>query len=129
MVREYINNFKDIVKNHKSILIAMVALFLVSLVAVVILLLNIHPSNLQVWFRYANFGESFYRTNWIYFVSFVVEIFIVCVANNLIAIKFTASKGKVMSLAFLVASIFIVIFTLIVAINLFGINKEAGIWT
>jgi hypothetical protein len=62
-------------------------------------------------------------------VSFVVEIFTIGIANNIIAIKLTASKGKVMSLAFLIVSIFLVVFTFMVAAKLFGINKEAGIWT
>ncbi|MDR1033003.1 MAG: hypothetical protein LBL84_03265 [Candidatus Nomurabacteria bacterium] len=128
-MKEYIDNFKDITKNHKPVLVTMIALLLVSLLAMVILAFGIHPSNLQVWFRYANFGESFYRTNWIYLATFIVELFIIGVANNIIAIKLTASKGRVLALAFLATSIFLVIFTLIVALNVFGINREAGIWT
>ena len=128
-MKEYINNFKDIIHNHKSVLAAIVVLLTVSLIASLILLLGIQPSNLQVWFRYANFGESFYHTDWAYLISFIVEVIIIAVVNSVVAIKLTASKGKVLSLAFLVISIFLVIFTLFVAINLFGINKEAGIWT
>ncbi|MDR0591326.1 MAG: hypothetical protein LBG75_02090 [Candidatus Nomurabacteria bacterium] len=128
-MKEVIEGFKDIIENHKAILAAMVLLLILSLIAVAILIIGIQPSNLQVWFRYANFGESFYREKWTYFIVFIVGALTVGVLNNMIAAKLYVLRGRIPAIVLLLVSIFLVLFMLFVSFSIFGINREAGIWT
>jgi hypothetical protein len=128
-MKEYTDSIIDIAKHHKVVMISMAALLVVSLASTVVIIGFLHSSNLQVWTRYASYGESFYRGSWVYFINFIIQILIIGVANNIIALKLMAHKGKIVTVVFLLISIFLVIFTLFVSLSVVGSNREAGIWT
>ncbi|MCL2869530.1 hypothetical protein FWF48_01840 [Candidatus Saccharibacteria bacterium] len=127
-MKEQLDNIKLIMKNDRQVFITMVSLVILSLVAVVLGVVSIHPSVIPVWYRYVSMGEYYYRVQWYYLISFIILAVVLGGLHNLIAIRLYKKHGKVPTLLFLAFSIFLVLFLIAIMLNVFGINKEAGIW-
>lgn len=92
-------------------LTVILSIFLVLCFASVVLLtLEIHPSELQVVVHYTAFGPTnFYRDKWFYLITFVVYILLIAVMHTIIAYKLSQKKGRDLTAAFIFLSIIILV--------------------
>ena len=99
---------------------SMLLAFMLSMLALFILtLLNIHVSDVQIPVRYSDFGlTNIYRDRWYSLLSFGLYAVIVGGINSYLIVKlYSVRKGLSMGLS--IASVFIGIISLVVAVAVF----------
>ena len=127
-MRELLADIRLIIEKDRQVFIMMAVLLALSVAVVIFGIVNIRQTSLPVWYRYMSFSPFYERSRWYYMISFVLGAFFVGAVHNIIAIRLYKKLGRIPTLLFVVASIFIVVFLAAVMANVFGINRETGIW-
>lgn len=99
------NSFKEIL-NDRLIIGLLVAVVLLSVGLMVYVGIALEPSEVQVVTHYTAFGPTnFYRTRWIYLLTFIVFAAIFMIVHVVTALKLHAEKGRSFTVGFLWLSI------------------------
>lgn len=121
-MKELIQSLKGVTKD-KKILFTMIGLFVASVILIIISLVNIRVNNLQIWSRYASFGENYYKAKWYYLFAFTFEGLIIGIFHNLLAARLFAKKGRIITMLFLLISIGIVLLSIVTLARVLDTNK------
>ncbi len=83
---------------------------LLCVTAIVLLAIEIHPSELQLVVHYTSFGPTnFYRDKWFYLITFIGYIILLAITHTLLSHKLLQKKGRELTAAFIFLSIIILI--------------------
>lgn len=94
---------------ERRLIIALSVFTVVTLAFMIYVSVNIHPGELKLVSHYSAFGSTnFYRDPWYYLVSFVIFGLAVFVSHVFITLKLLAVKGNELALAFVWASVVII---------------------
>ena len=122
-MKELIINIKNMAKNNRGLLFAMIALLASSIVFIIITLTNIRPSNLQIKYRYVNFGEGFYDNMWYYLYAFPIVGALFGIFHLPLAIKTYSRKNTTFTAILIGVSFLLLFMSFFVTSKLFGINE------
>lgn len=113
--------FKHAIRDRSWIIGAGV-LVIASFLLVIILLLQIRPSDLQLPVHYTSYGTAnFYRDKWYYLFSFVLFAIFVMLMNLAISLKLYEQKDRELSIFLLGLSTVIIIIAFFIISSLFRI--------
>lgn len=99
MNREHIRNIMHRIVSDRGILTMGIFLLASGLVYMVVVGLNIHPSDVTVYSRYTAFGEThFYKSHWQYLLLFVLFGLVVTISHIVIMGKLHALGRRQTSL-------------------------------
>lgn len=92
---------------------------------IVIISINIHPSQLQLPFRFSEFSSTqYFREQWFYILNFLFFAIVFLVVNFVVAIKILEIKGRHLTLAFQWLNVAILA---IITAQILAIVRVAGI--
>lgn len=104
----FIEPAKQLLKERR-ILTALAVLAFVTVVFVIYVGVNIHPSELKLVTHYTAFGSTnFYRDTWFYLISFVIFGIMILIGHTLITLRLLAAKGSELALGFVWATVVII---------------------
>ncbi|MCA9334834.1 hypothetical protein KC953_01700 [Candidatus Saccharibacteria bacterium] len=109
--QQFIDSVKAIVKD-RYIVVLLTVFLLLCMLTIVLLLFQIHPSDLQVVVHYTGFGPTqFYRDQWYYLISFVAFVVVMAIVHSVTSYKLLQRKGRDFAAAFIWFSIILVFAT------------------
>lgn len=92
----------------------LIGLGVFTLLATVVILFWLQPSNVQIPIRYSGYENSLYSARWYERLSFVVFLFLQTATTAVLAMLMHARSYKILAYFFLAVAIFIIIITTIV---------------
>lgn len=132
-MKKFKESFKEIIHEHRGILVLMIALGVLSLGLLVFSLVTLHPGSSVVKVGYGDIGRyqggewasmsnsgGYHDGNWMEMLVFPVLAIIFGILHNLIAVKIFEKRGAGIAGLFMMISIIMVLGTLLVLIRLLG---------
>ncbi len=108
MDTSFISSAKEFL-GQRRIILALIALFVASIIFVIYAGLNVHQTDLKVVTHYTAFGTTnFYRDQWYYLITFVLFGIIIAAGHSVIALKIYAIKGLELALSFIWISVIMI---------------------
>lgn len=115
---------KDI-SADRPFVIALISLVVISLVFCIYVIVNLHPSELQVVTHYSAFGTTnFYRDKWFYLIGFVGFGLLNLLVYGALACKIFIHKGRTLAIPFALLGVLVMI---IAIATLYQILKVAAL--
>jgi len=100
----------------RGVLGLLVVFTLLSLVTLILLALNIQPSELQVVTHYSSFGSTnFYRDKWYYLLSFIGFLIVFLIMHITLVRKLLVRVGRSLAIAYAWLGIIMVVIFAVVA--------------
>jgi|GEM_PF-2553742 len=121
-MKEILTSFKDLASNNRKLLVAMIFLFVASVVFVVIAIINIQPSNIQIPVRQTgHLGDGFYFAHWYYLYTFPFLGIVFGVLHNILAAKIYGKKGAQIAAIFVAVTFVLLLVTVITMARIFSL--------
>lgn len=115
MKQKITKSIKQVFKD-RPLAVAIIVLFLVTIIFCIYVGFAIQISELQVVVRYTSFGiTNFYRNQWFYLLTFIAFGLIVAVTNTAIAAKLYQLKNRHYALFFIWLSVVLMVMAAITA--------------
>ena len=114
-------SFQELITNRYLTVLTAITLIL-SLAFIVYILLNVHPSELQLVTHYTAFGVThLYRDQWYYLFTFGGFALLVAFLHTTIALKIFLAKGHPLAIMFAWMGIGVIIFAWATAFSIINV--------
>lgn len=114
-------SFKELITNRYLTVLTVITLVL-ALAFITYILLNVHPSELQLVTHYTAFGVThLYRDQWYYLFVFGGFALLVAILHVTIAIKMYLTKGHPLAIMFAWMGIGIILFAWVTAFSIINV--------
>lgn len=118
-----LKSLSQVIIKDRVALSLIIALIIVSLAFCVYVSVSVQSSSAQVVVRYTGFGSThYYRDSWTYLLSFVGFGVFTAFLNSAIAVKFIALEKRSLGLAWLIASIALVVIAAVLIHSVIGVK-------
>lgn len=118
-MKELAADFKTIFKKDKSLIVWMVANFLLALWLFLISLTSLNPSSKQVFVRYSDIS-SYSNSDWWYLASFAIMAVAMGIGHTLLGARLYSKRGRDISRLFLGISMAIIVIAICFLRNIVG---------
>ena len=108
-MKELGEDFKEIAKKDRNLIVWMVIDFLLSVWLFMIPLLNLNSGKAKIWARYSDINDGYAQSDWWYLISFSVIALTLGVGHILLSARLYSKRGKDIARLFLAITMIVIV--------------------
>jgi hypothetical protein len=117
-----IKSIKELIAD-RYLLVLLSTLLMLTVVYAIVIGLSVHPSEIQSFSHYSDFGGThYYKDQWTYLISFVFFGLVVSVLHIIISVKLLTIKGHSLAIMYAWSGIGVLLFGWIMSSAVLGLQ-------